>query len=234
MAKESVIDFIRLSHLKRLEKRLSLITESIAGRHTIPLISDSGRNVLLVKMREDRGKLDFNFVWGIMHGHIREILKEEKYRIKRFDQVTGVSINEDGCFFKFLITSAPNLSLSVSSFRWHLEPADLVGIFRKWLEALDFILSTFMGIMERLDISLGRHIKCSCGDLKYENGGIIHSIFVNDCILPRGELMFRRDKVSVGIGFADLLFVRRWWYQVSGLGEPMESYIRSMLINGDV
>jgi hypothetical protein len=226
--------FIPFLYLNSLERKLLILSESVVGVHTIPFISEGGRNIILAKIKEDGGKLDFNFVWGVMHGRVRELFREEKYKIKKSEQITSISINEDGCLFRFLLTSAPNLSFSVNAFRWYLGLGDLVSVIRKWLETLDSILLVFEEIMGRLNISLGRHIRCSCGGLKFENGKIIYSLFMDDCLVPRGEIMFGRDKASIGIGFGDLLFGKKWWYQMSGLGEPMESYIRSMIINGDV
>jgi hypothetical protein len=233
MAEGGLIDLIQNLHLNRLEKRLLIVSEKLAGRRTMPFISKSGKNILLVKMREDGGRLDFNFVWGVMHRHVKELFVEEKYSIKKRGKAFDVIMN-DGCLSSFLLTSAPNLSLSVNAFRWYLGTADLVAVFRKWLETLDSILSIFEEIMGRLNMSLGNHVRCTCGGLKYENGKIIYNLSMDDCLLPRGEIMFRKDKASVGIGFGDLLFDKKWWYQICGLGETMESYIRSMIINGDV
>jgi hypothetical protein len=233
MVDESLIDLIQILHLNRLEKRLLIVSEKLVGRRVIPFISEGGRNILLVKMREDGGRLDFNFVWGVLHRHVQDLLREEKYRIKKLGKAYDVSMN-DGCLSSLLLTSSPNLSFSVNAFRWYLGTADLVAVFRKWLETLDSILSIFEEVMGRLHISLGNHIRCTCGGLKYEGGKILYDLSMDDCLLPRGEIMFRKDKASVGIGFGDLLFGKKWWYQISGLGETMESYIRSMILNGDV
>jgi len=41
-------------------------------------------------------------------------------------------------------------------------------------------------------------------------------------------------EVSVGVGFSEGIFDWMLCYQIRGLAKPLEDYIRSMLVNGDM
>jgi hypothetical protein len=234
MSVDSDLGKIKVKHLTDLEKILYIQIIKLGGTNVIPFVSDSGRNILLASFRETSELLEFRVAWGIMHDDVNKLLDSERDKI---DMLGALSVVDPRrlkglCLARYLMSAIAGMS-PTSCLRWSLEVGDLVNIFRMWLSRLDIILSIFNDAMVKFKVELGEHIKCVDGRMEYKNGEISYRLISED-LAPRGQIMFRHKKTSIGIGFSESLFDWVWWYQIHGLANPLEDYIRSIIVNGDM
>jgi hypothetical protein len=228
-----VVSLIKSKYMTEVERELNII--SLLGGDRVLLVSPSYRNVITIQFTNIvGGEIEFKVSWGLFHKNVWEIFNEEKDYIKL--AISGPVIPEmfeKTCFLRYVGNTISGISLK-GYFKWGLNVDSLMFMFRRWLERFDVVLSSFEHMLTRFDIRLGNHKGCRAGLLEYSDAIVYYKLFLDDSLSPEGEIMVKRDKVSVGVGFFEGFFDWTMWYQVRGQLNPLEDYIRSMLVNGDV
>jgi hypothetical protein len=226
-----VVSLIQSKYMTDVERRINAI-KPLSGCSVI-FVSPNGRNVILIMFMDEVAddRLEFKVSWGLFHKDVWEIFKEEQEAIRLATSgIVAPTMVEKTCFVRYLMDTLTFKSY----FKWSLNISGLMVVFRQWLKNLDTSLLFFEGMLKRFDIRLGTHKGCGAGVLDYSDAKVNYRLFLDDSLSPVGEIMVKRDKVSVGVGFSEGLFDWRMYYQIRGLAKPLDDYVRSMLVNGDL
>jgi hypothetical protein len=229
-----VVSLIKSKYMTDDEWRVNLI--KLLGGSNVLFVSPSGRNVLLIGFMDwvVDDKIEFKVSWGLFHKSVWEIFDEERDVIGlAASGIVEPTMFERTCFVRYLTNTLAGIAFK-GYFKWNLNIGGLMVVFRQWLKNLDTSLLFFEEMLKRFDIRLGTHRGCGAGALDYSNAKVNYRLFLDDSLSPVGEIIVKRDKISVGVGFSEGLFDWRMYYQIRGLANPLEDYIRSMLVNGDI
>jgi hypothetical protein len=229
-----VVSLIKSKYMTDVERRINAIKP--LGGCSVLFVSPNGRNVILIMFMDEviDGKIEFKVSWGLLHKDVWEIFKEEREAIRlAASGIIGVSIFERTCFVQYLTNALEGIGFK-GYFKWNLNFGGLMVVFRRWLKNLDTSLLFFEEMLKRFDIRLGTHKRCGAGVLDYSDAKVNYRLFLDGSLSPEGDIMVKRGKVSVGVGFSEGLFDWRMYYQIRGLAKPLDDYVRSMLVNGDL
>jgi hypothetical protein len=229
-----VVSLIKSKYMTDVERRINVI-KPLSGSSML-FVSPNGRNVILIMFMDDVAddRLEFKVSWGLFHKDVWEIFNEEQEAIRlAVSGIVGPAMVEKTCFVHYLMNTLAGIAFK-GYFKWNLNIGGLMVVFRQWLKNLDTSLLFFEEMLKRFDIRLGTHRGCGAGVLDYSNAKVNYRLFLDDSLSPVGEIIVKRDKISVGVGFSEGLFDWRMYYQIRGLANPLEDYIRSMLVNGDM
>jgi hypothetical protein len=207
----------------------------LLGGDSVLLLSPSYRNVLTIRFTNVvSGLIEFKVSWGLFHKNVWEIFNEERdYICLAISGLDTTIIFDKTCFLRYVAHTKSGIALK-GYFKWSLSVEELVFIFRRWLERLDTALLSFERMLSRFSIRLGEHVGCYAGVLEYSDGIVYYRLFLDDSLSLQGEIMVQRDRVSVGVAFFEGIFDWVLRYQIRGLANPLEDYIKAMLIDGDI
>jgi hypothetical protein len=229
-----VVSLIKSKYMTDVERRINAIKP--LGGCSVLFVSPNGRNVILIMFMDEVAddRLEFKVSWGLFHKDVWEIFKEEQEAIRLATSgIVEQTVVEKTCFVRYLMDTLTGITFK-SYFKWSLNINGLMVMFRQWLKNLDTSLLFFEEMLKRFDIWLGTHKGCGAGLLDYSDAKVNYRLFLDEFLSPVGEIMVKRDKVSVGVGFSEGLFDWRMYYQIRGLAKPLDDYVRSMLVNGDL
>jgi hypothetical protein len=229
-----VVSLIRSKYMTDDEWRVNLI--KLLGGSNVLFVSPSGRNVLLIGFMDGvvDDKIEFKVSWGMFHKSVWEIFDEERDIIGlAASGIVEPTMFEKTCFVRYLTNTLAGIAFK-GYFKWNLNIGGLMVVFRRWLKNLDTTLLFFEAMLKRFDIRLGNHKGCRAGVLEYSDARVYYKMFLDDSLSAEGEIMVKRDKVSVGVGFAEGIFDWMLCYQIRGLANPLEDYVKAMLIDGDL
>jgi hypothetical protein len=229
-----VVSLIKSKYMTDVERRINVI--KMLGGSNVLFVSPSGKNVILIGFIDEVAgdRIEFKVSWGLFHKDVWEIFKEEQDAIRLATSgIVAPTIVEKTCFVQYLMNTLAGIAFK-GYFKWNLNIGGLMVVFRQWLKNLDTSLLFFEEMLKRFDIRLGTHEGCGVGVLDYSDAKVNYRLFLDDALSPVGEIMVKRDKISVGVGFSEGVFDWRMYYQIRGLAKPLDDYIRSMLVNGDL
>jgi hypothetical protein len=197
------------------------------------LVSERGRNLLMVRCFEQDERVYVSIAWGLLHGPLDRLCYGA-----RIDGEADMKLDE--CASSVLVSCVPRLS----GYRFGLDKsAELVGVIsylRNFLTKLDFILVEFEKMLEALNIRLGNHIKCDEMDILFDDGVIYHNLYFgvgSNGYCFYGDIGVHRadKKLDVGVGFEyDFTGYIKYWFGAWGIREKMMPYVQSMAVEGDL
>jgi hypothetical protein len=223
----------KLRYMTKEEREMNL--SELLGRDSVLLLSPNRRNVLIVRFTGVAdGVIEFKVSWGLFHKNVWEIFNGERDYIHLvISGANMLKMLDKTCFLRYVAHTKSGIAVR-EYFKWSLGVEELVFVFRRWLERLDAALLSFERMLSRLNICLGEHVGCHAGVLEYSGGIVYYRLFLDNSLSLQGEIMVQRDRVSVGIAFFEGIFDWVLRYQIRGLANPLEDYIKAMLISGDM
>jgi hypothetical protein len=231
-----VVSLIKSKHITDEEFQININLIKLLGGSNVLFVSPSGRNVILIGFMDNvvDDKIEFKVSWGLFHKNVWEIFNEERDVVRlAASSIVEPTMFERTCFLRYLTNTLAGIAFK-GYFKWSLDISGLMVVFRQWLKNLDTALLFFEAMLKRFDIILGTHRRCGVGVLDYSDAKVNYRMFLDNSLSPEGEIMVKLDKVSVGVGFSEGIFDWMMHYQVRGLPNPLEDYIKAMLINGDL
>jgi hypothetical protein len=213
-----------------------------ANRHmnVFPLLSRSGRNLIICKVKKNGDSLSTYFDWFILHDHYNAIRQREIE-----------SRGPSQCL--------TNISLEVGTGRWMVHAKwrrgllSLIMHLRRVLGALDDALVAFDELVKRYSLEMGRHVSCYLGCVLYLNTRIYYNLhlgnwinqnyagsglkaFIHSPTCLNGEIYLSRDHkaLSFGINFAVMGSELFYELTVSGMADSVMRYIDAMFVEGDL
>jgi len=197
------------------------------------LVSERGRNLLVVRYFEQDGRIYTSVAWGLLH----EALDKLCY-VPMIDGKAAMKV--DGCVSSVLIGCFTKLAGYKVVLDRKMDLVSSVEYLRAFLRKLDFILTEFEKMLENMSIRLGSHITCDGMDILFENGVVYHNLYFG--VGEHGHCYYgdigvhRAGKgLDIGVGFEyDFTGYIKYWFGAWGIREKMIPYVQSMAVEGDV
>lgn len=205
-----------------------------------PLLSKSGKNLIICKVRKSGDVLFTYFDWFILHDHYNVIRQREV---------------ENGGASQCLT----NLSLEIRTGRWMVCAKwrrgllSLIMHLRRVLGALDNVWVVFDELVKRYNLEMGRHVSCYLGCMLYLNSRIYYNLhlgnwinqhysgsglraFMHSLTCLNGEICLSRDYKALSLGINFGIVGSEWFYEfsVSGTPDSLMKYIDAMFVEDDL
>jgi hypothetical protein len=202
-------------------------------RDAFVIVSEMGRNFLVVRYFE-QDKVGYTSVaWGLLH----EALDKACYK-PVIDRTVAMKV--DGCVSSVLIGCITKLAGYKVVLDRKIDLVSNVAYLRTLLTKLDFLLVEFEKMLENMSIRLGSHITCDGMDILFENGIVYHNLYFG--VGDRGHCYYgdigvhrAGKKLDIGVGFEyDFTGYIKYWFGVWGIRDKIMPYMQSMVIEGDV
>jgi len=219
---------------KELRGRIIRSSEENQSFVAFPLISKSGRNMLICALEAHDNSFVINYDWFILHDTYKNIRQKE---------VETDSPND--CL--------SNIVFEIQTSRWmvHVKwthpPSSLVPYLRRVLEVLDNVLVVFDGLIKRYNIDIGKHASCYLGCMSYLRSKIHYGLYLgtwaNLIYLGtelrasfknslNGDIWITRSKKELSLGMSFKIIGSEWWYElfVKGQSDALIKYVDAMVV----